>query len=97
MLDKTDPVRTDTGETSPCIGELPDFYKCTRYAAEDVTLGLSVLTRAVRDMNEAHTNRQAVSFKVAVENVAKVANQLQIMAAHLARKTTEHVNRKART
>lgn len=90
-------VKSLPAETGPCIDRLPDFFTGTRFEVDEIVLGMNVLNVKTRDLKGSSTHRQAVSLKLAADDIAKVAGQIQILAAHLATKCAQHVNRKARS
>jgi HAMP domain-containing protein len=95
MLDKTTQAHADTGETGPCIGELPDFYKGTRWALDAVIAATTELNAAVKELSEMHNSRRAIPLKITAEGVERLSNQINVMAGVLKRKTTDHVNRRS--
>lgn len=72
------------------------FYEGTRYTVDEIILGMNVATAKVRDLKGSHDARTAVALKIAADDLAKVASQISTLATHLAKVTTEHVNRRPR-
>lgn len=97
MLDKTSPAHTDTGLSGPCIGEHPNFYAGTALLVDEIEDGLKIMNRKVPDLRSYHNCETSASLKSAAEEIAKVANAMNIMAEIMARTTAEHINRKPRS
>jgi uncharacterized protein YecA (UPF0149 family) len=85
-------ARTPATEIEP----LPDFYLGTSFAVDEIALGLNVLMTKVRTLKEGNANKAAVTQKMAAEEVAKLASQIQLLADMLARVTIAHINRRPR-
>jgi hypothetical protein len=77
---------------TPALKE-PDVFTGTRMLANDIELGLNVLTRKVRDLKRATTS---VDQKLAAEAIAKVSGQIQSVSETIGRITVAHLARRAR-
>lgn len=87
MLDKTAETETRDG---------PALFTGLSFELDEIVMGMNVLNAKVRDLNGCFEHKQEVSAKVAADDIAKVSSQVSILAAHMASKIAEHVNRKPR-
>lgn len=74
----------------------PDFFIGVPIVTGEIELGLKVLTAKVKALRLAQDGKHAVSMKIEAENVAKVSNQINMLAAQVVRTTLRHINRRAR-
>lgn len=74
----------------------PDFFVGVPLVTEEIELGLSVLSAKVRALRIAQDGKHAVSMKIEAENIAKVSNQINMLAAQVVRTTLRHINRRSR-
>jgi hypothetical protein len=74
----------------------PDFYVGLPLVTDEIELGLKVLTAKVRALRSAQAAKQAVAMKLAAEDVAKVSNQINMLATQTIRTTLRHINRRSR-
>lgn len=75
---------------------LPDFFTGTSFAVDEVEMALRILTRKVRALTTAHAGKEVVGMKLAAEDVAKVSNQINLLAKTLVDTSVRYVNRKPR-
>ena len=81
---------------TPAEPALPDFYTGTSFAVDEVELGLRVLKAKCLALKTAHGSKQAVGMKLAAEDVARVSNQINLLAKTLVDTSIRHINRKPR-
>lgn len=74
----------------------PDFFIGLPLVTDEIELGLNVLTAKVRALRLAQAGKHAVSMKIEAENIAKVSNQINMLAAQVVRTTLRHINRRPR-
>lgn len=74
----------------------PDVFLGTGFLVEEIVLGLNILNRKVRDLQQGNGAQSAVQQKLMAEDVAKVAGQIKNMADTVARVTIAHINRRPR-
>lgn len=89
MLDRTTEPQTEQRDG-------PDLYTGLSFEIEQILLGCAVLTSKVRELNGCFDHKQAVSLKLAADDIAKTAGQINIMAAHVSSVVARHVNRRSR-
>lgn len=89
---------SETHDHKPTVGEqdAPDFYVGLPLVTDEIELGLKVLTAKVRDLRTAQDSKLAVAMKLAAEDVAKVSNQINMLAAQTVRTTLRQINRRSR-
>ncbi len=88
MLD----LRTDS-DTEAQDG--PSLYQGIALEVEQVLLSYTKLTDKLRDLKGSYDHKQAVSLKIAADDVALISGQMNIMASHISTITAKWVNRKA--
>ena len=74
----------------------PTFFTGTRFAVDEIELGLKVLNAKARDLKSGNDIGSAVQQKLAAEAISKIAGQLQALADTLTRVSIAHINRRPR-
>ena len=74
----------------------PDVFFGTSFIVGELELGLAVLSRKVRDLKSGNERGSAVDQKLAAEQLAKTAGQMQCLADVVTRITLNYINRKPR-
>jgi hypothetical protein len=72
----------------------PEFYKGTALEVEAIRDAISELTNTVDGFVALHKTKSPVALKVACDDIAKTANQINILASHLSKVTALYINRK---
>lgn len=73
-----------------------DFFTGTKFSVSEIVLGRNVMEAQLRILNRAHAERNATDVKLAAEKIARCASEISTLAAHLARVSTTHLNRRPR-
>lgn len=73
-----------------------DFYVGTTFSLREIETALVALRSHVHTLGECHEKRVPAAMKTAADEAGRVASQISALAAHLARVTTEHINRRPR-
>lgn len=74
----------------------PSLYVGLAYEVDELVMGLNTLTTKVRDLQGCMAHRQPVAMKVALDDIARLSGQIQILAKHGASVVERHVNRRPR-
>ena len=74
----------------------PSFFTGSSFAVSEIVIGMSVLSRKVRDLKEANDKGRAVDQKLMAEQISKLAGQIQVLADVITRVTCSHLARKPR-
>jgi predicted nucleic acid-binding protein len=88
-------MNAPAAQTSPA-DDAPDFFTGTSFAVEEILLGMNVLQAKVRNLKQGNDTGSAVQQKLAAEEAAKIAGQIQSLADVIVRVTISHLNRKPR-
>lgn len=91
-------TRTNTvqvGDHSPEPRETT-FFTGTRFAVDEIELGLRVLTAKARDLKQGNDVGSAIQQKLAAEAISKVSSQIHALSETLVRVSISHINRRPR-
>lgn len=76
--------------------QLPNFFTGTSFSVIQIEEDVGKLQERTRFLTTAHDAQSATSMKLAAENLAKLAGQIQSQADHLAGVCVRHINRRPR-
>jgi hypothetical protein len=74
----------------------PTFFTGTRFAVDEIELGLRVLTAKARDLKQGNDVGSAAQQKLAAEQISKISGQIKALADTLVRVSISHINRRPR-
>jgi hypothetical protein len=71
----------------------PEFFHGTSFEVQAVMQAYQELAHKINDLSGAHSFGQAIPMKLAADDVAKLAGQINIMSAHLSKMATAHIDK----
>lgn len=72
------------------------IYRGTSFAVQEIQIAAGVLNASIKTLNASHDAEKMVDVKLAAENIAKVASQINALAHSLATTFQTHINRRPR-
>lgn len=71
----------------------PEFFHGTSFEVQAVMQAYRELAHKINDLSGAHSFGQAIPMKIAADDVARLAGQIQTMSAHLSKMAVRHINK----
>lgn len=99
-LASTDPIERDRhiaegnaiAEGEPVVG----IWQGVSLEIDEITMGANIIARKVKDLRAAQLESKHVAAKVAADEIAKVAGQMNVLSKHLASVLAKHAERESR-
>jgi len=74
----------------------PELYTGLQLTIDEIVIAFNVLQAGALDMRRSFDAKQDIPLKLACDDVAKAAGQINTMASHLSKILKGHINRRTR-